>query len=129
MHLFVIARGIKGELERWQNDLLAKYFPYKAKTASGGVVNTHIQLSVRPIQLFDIVYPKEVHKEVLRMVHPYEKNKLAGWLRRLMKLDPVKFKVDKFPPGHPMAIHAPYVGVIAIGTKDDRDEKVRVEML
>lgn len=54
MHLFILTRGIKHEVDRLINDLQAQYFPFKY---NGQEIN--LQLSVRPIQLWELIMPED----------------------------------------------------------------------
>lgn len=114
MHLYVLARANKPELDRWVNDLLAQYVPYeyaKGKTGS-------LQVSVRPIQLFEIVYPKKIHKTILAGIQPYDDRcgRLPGIIRKLLGLKPIRHRVKP----NDFAKRFPHVSIIGIGTKEDR---------
>ena len=71
MHLYIMTRGIKQLIDEYINDLQAQYFPY------GNPPNL-LQLSVRPLQLWELVFPKEQLKEVMQTVLPYESIKSWG---------------------------------------------------
>src|SRR3990167_10847375 len=73
MHLYVLAKGIKPHLDTWQSELLAQKVPLmqsgspvfitpegkKTLEPVSGAQQICIQLAVRPIQLFEIGFPKE----------------------------------------------------------------------
>ena len=58
MHLYAMTRGIKKDVDDYITQLQGKYFPYKLKGIQGEQT-TALQLSVRPIQLWEFVFPKE----------------------------------------------------------------------
>jgi len=64
MHLYMMTRGIKSVVDNYISDLQAQYYKYGDKGM--------LQLSVRPIQLWEVVFPQESLKEVLQTVLPYE---------------------------------------------------------
>lgn len=57
MHLYLMTRGIKHCVDWFIRDLQAQYFPY-------GEPGNYVQLSVRPVQLWEVVFPKEAFNEV-----------------------------------------------------------------
>jgi len=115
MHLYVIARANEPELERWKQELLAQYLPFEYdKNKPKG----ELQVSVRPIQLFEIVFPEEHLEKVLGAVQPYDQ-RAGHWgdlLRRMLKLGKIRKKV---PPNRFKQRH-PHVSIIGIGVKRDR---------
>ena len=54
MHLYLLTRGIKHDVDRFINDLQAQYFPMDY---NGSPI--FAQLGVRPVQLLEIIFPKE----------------------------------------------------------------------
>lgn len=114
MHLYVLARGHEMFLDRWRNDLLARYFPlkYDNKKPIGNV-----QLSVRPIQLLEIVFPEPAYEQVLELVRPYDLRMkwLTTMLRKGLHLKPIKkiLKKDNLEIDHR------FVAIHGIGVKKD----------
>ena len=118
MHLYLLARANYPRLERWINDLLARYYPYEYDKGKMG----SLQLSVRPIQMFEIVFPEPQYKEILETINPYGsrmaeifKGRL-NLLRRALKLEPV-LKEEEINANDKMVRHS--VDVAAIGIKKD----------
>lgn len=65
MHIYLMTRGIWHDVERFVRELSAKYLPYKGlRKGSMKVEDFALQVAVRPIQLWEIVFPEE-HKEVM----------------------------------------------------------------
>lgn len=127
MHLYVVARGQYRWLWDWVANLSARYYPYNTAEGKKGV-----QLSVRPFQLFEIVFPEPVLKEVLSIVQPYDGGntrrhgglsltgniykQLLG-LSRFAGLKPIPV-VKANPMVETVNPHG-YVGVTGIGLKKD----------
>ena len=67
-----MTRGIKTDVDRFINDLQGKYLPFtinseadaKALNIKGGKGTYQVQVAVRPIQLWEIVYPEE-HNDLM----------------------------------------------------------------
>lgn len=118
MHLYVIARGIVDRLNRWENDCLAQYYPYKyAKDKPLGMV----QLNVRPVQLYEIVFPKESLPKVLSYLWPKsiekKSNMLCTFLRKVLGLK--RFPSMKGLKPHFQAMSR-NVTVHPVGMKEDK---------
>ena len=131
MHLYVLARGINDCLKRWENDLSALYFPVKYN-ANGKVENGKVRLAVRPIQLYEIVFPEESLNDVLETIPDISGNykrvnglykHVKNILMRAMKLTPAQERK------HNGIVHAPFVAVSHIGLKKDERDKLGCEML
>ena len=125
MHLYVIGRGIKPHLERWENDLLAQPIPYKFKDKDGKLQDGAVQLSVRPIKLYEIVFPEDQLDLVMSMVGTSDAvlkenpriNKFVKVLRKFMRLQKapkVKTSIWFAPNNISKA-----VGITPIGLKKD----------
>ena len=132
MHFYCLMRGQKDKLDRLINDLLAIYLPYKTGINDGEDIKRIVQLGVRPIQLYEIIYPKEHHNFMMRILHPtgswnpkYDKyikiiRKLLG-LGNMPKLLDEKGEEIKLNLNEALVIRAQnQVEVVGIGVKDDR---------
>ena len=117
MHLYVLARGQHEWLRRWVHDLSARYYPYKMK----GKPNAAIQLGVRPIQLFEIVFPEPSLKEVLGTVWPY--GYMGNGLEKYQMIFRKILKLDKIPPSKDITkntlFERKYIDCTGIGTRKD----------
>lgn len=110
-------------LDRFVNDLMAQYMPYvydPDKPAG------KVQLGVRPIQLYEIVFPEKCLNDVVGLLSPYDKKAepLARILRRVMHLAKVPEDVAKSG-----AIVNEFVAVTGIGIKKDGRYPNGCEML
>jgi len=120
MHLIVVAEGAKIWIEKFINDLSAMWLYPKER-------DEKIQLAVREIKLLDLVFPESCRDQVLAALNPEkpEDNRPAkrfhtiiSWLRRFLKLKPVKFDIQ---PSN--EIYKPFVRVIPVGIKEDSYSK------
>lgn len=113
MHLYVIVRGVEKYVRRWREDLEMEFFPFQFEKGKPGF----IQLGVRPIQLYEVVFPAGYETEVLKRIGcgKYEK---YSWLQRSLK---VMAKMLGLKPvsGVDNARPFPYVHVYPIGLKKD----------
>ena len=121
--MYVMLRGMKDGMDRFINDCLAQYLPYEYEPGKVG----KLQLGMRPIQLYEIVFPEDQLENVCGMIQPYslqgtgtKEMKIATWLRRFLRLK----KIPKVPPKN--AIPNKYVSVVGLGLKKDNfsDEKI-----
>lgn len=132
MHLYVATRGIKNEVDQFITELQGKYLPMKWRdNKEQPFREIQFQVGVRPIQLWEICYPKE-HHDVMCTTILGKENQLYGndgsktgphkwinkfiWIfRKLLHLDPVgEYKTDKIYP-----ISKQHMNVIGLGTKKD----------
>lgn len=133
MHLYIATKGIKNEIDQFITELQGKYLPFKWRDKPGDPLeDSCIQLSVRPIQLWEIGYPKESHDIVCTtilgkdyqgvmgndgkkpVVHKWV-NKFIFFFRKLLHLKPIPpYKTDKIMP-----IRRQNMMIIGLGCKDD----------
>jgi len=124
MHLYVLARGIKHDFDRMINDLQAQYLPYKSHPnyKKNKMV---VQLSVRPVQLFELVFPREELDTVQGMLWD---NNLAMNTRDKMGTAMVRKmlgakKVPKFDESIPRRlIYRHNVACYPVGIKEDTND-------
>ena len=133
MHLYVMARGINDALKRWENDVSAIYCPIKYN--ENGVVKTgRVRTAVRPIQLYEIVFPEESLSEIMATIpdtsgKDYRRvNGLYKYVKsiliRIMKLTPAPENIK-----HNGKVFAPFVAVSHIGIKKDKRDSLGCELL
>ena len=125
MHLYIVTRGIIEASAKFIKELSAKYIPmpfYDKKT--GKATNVATVIHVRPIQLWEIVFPKEQLDTVLTTIFPANEGKsnnkkaerIFKWIRRFLPMRniPKTWKTDK-----KMIVCGDGVDRIALGIKDD----------
>jgi len=132
MHLYIATRGQKDMVDQVIRDMQAQYFPYK--------ISPHdkkpgmIQLGVRPMQFWEIAFPKECYPEVMRSLKPAVLSiKSKGVLRKGLS---ILFKLKrllglkscpKWDEKGQYRILSPnakrFVDIKAIGIKEDKDLK------
>jgi hypothetical protein len=136
MHLYVATKGIKHEVDQFITELQGKYLPLKYRdSVDKPFQDAYLQLAVRPIQIWEIGYPKEHHDIVCNsilglykdyphgimgndgtkpVIHKWV-NKFIFWARKLLHLDPIpEWKGEQMFPIRRVA-----VSTIGLGTKQD----------
>lgn len=127
MHAYALVRAEKDRLRKWMNDLSAQWFKFRFKGPKDEIIDGKVQLSVRPVQLLEIVFPKECEAEVMSVLNlgsfagQGRKGRflegVAGKLARLLGLNkPLPNerweKTDKF-------VDNLWVQGMVLGTKED----------
>lgn len=84
----MITRGIKNDVDNFINDLQAQFFPYGKKKEIA------VQLAVRPVQFWELVFPEESLPDMLKMLeyHTTEREEVMGkiaWIRRALKAEKI----------------------------------------
>lgn len=121
MHIAFITRGIKHDVDRFIQELSAKYLPFKYKGQ-----DKMLQVRVCPIQLWDVSFPKEFEANMKATIFQNgdptgmskARGKLAAILRKLMGFK----KIEKFDPKgiDPLATYPiTNTEVVGIGIKED----------
>ena len=126
MHLYVVARGVLNEIKRWERALENQFLPTKyIHPETKKIEEGFVQLGVRPVQLYEIVFPKEQLNRVLNIVNPsvgsYADRYKSGykWINRIAKFLGLK-KIPKWTPEPITPMYkSPWVGVHGIGIKED----------
>lgn len=133
MHLYVASRGIWHETLNWVNDLSAQYLPYEFNGT------THVQLAMRPIMLWEIVFPKEHLGTVCRtlwtdnltgkMKQPHDDNWKIGLgtsaFRKILGASPI----PEIGKGDRFLIRNANIACLPIGIKDDGTKPTGEEQL
>jgi len=123
MHLYILTRGIKNSVDQFITELQGKYLPYvfyKGKK----LMKCQVQVSVRPIQLWEIVFPEE-HKDVMlstilpeahKGVTQHKKhNKFIWAIRKALGVE----KLPDYKSDIQMPITLANTEVVGIGIKKD----------
>ena len=100
MHIYMMTRGLKDRVDNFINDLQAQYFHYGKES----VMPCLTQLQVRPIQLWEIVFPEEHLPVVSKLLFGnslFQDPRLWG-IRKLLG-------ADKFPEMDLSTLNAPFV--------------------
>jgi len=133
MHLYMMTRGTVRETSRLIEDLTHVYMPVKTKKAHRDKYPNSkvsmIQLSVRPVQLFELVFPEEQLTNVMKTLGPCAAGLKGAKLLALRKAlhatplpkieyDGILTKISKY------AVSKHY-----IGTKKDRYDENGDEQL
>ena len=121
MHLFVLMRGRKMDVERTIQDLNGKYVSFEHKTHGKGFLN----IMCNPIIPCELIFPKEhlscivntlgglKGQETTRYLDFYKR-----WLRRLLHLKPIE-NIDENALKLP--IHLENTEIFGVGIKDDKE--------
>jgi len=146
MHLYIATKGIKMEIDEFIKQLQGKYLPLKyRKTIDEPFQDAHVQLPVRPVQLWEIGYPEGCHDIVCNTilgtpeqytgvqgndgkkscVHKWA-NRIISLARRVLGLDPIpEWKAE----AGAMPIRRQHLIVVGLGTKKDYIMETGVEGL
>ena len=123
MHLYCITRGIKQDVDRFISNLEAQYFPYNVRLpGSDEIQKAAVQLSMRPIQLWEIVFPKEHLDEVrtlMKGVESIERLNRPIEEAMLRKAVGAKKLPKTYTPVPGRIIHKQNVEIKEIGYKED----------
>ena len=125
-HTYIMTRGVKHLVDLFITQLQGKFLPFKLKKERGKKpVDTLLPVAVRPIQLWEVVYPKD--QETLMMntlfgpnggVTQHKKHEKFVWgLRKILGVKPI----PDYEPGDALGINKDHIEVVGIGTKDDYD--------
>lgn len=134
MELYVVLSGMKDSAKRWENDLIAQFYPiYRngklevtGKDPEGRDIINHRRLLVAPVQLYKIAFAKEELQNVLSAVCPtdYVEKRysvlkyIAKTLRKFLGLKPVPTPKTINPFLQPNQVDKA-VTVFPIGIKED----------
>ena len=119
MHLYVLTRGILSATKQWENDLAAQYLPFTVLEKGKKKPSKYLaQLAVRPVNLYEIVFPEECLQDVLGMVKP---NNAPGKLSRFIKMFTRMMGLKKIPDYKPK-ITPPGDGVTVMGLGLKKDK-------
>jgi hypothetical protein len=128
MHLYILCRGVKHDLDRFISELSAKYLPFKYKGA-----DSVVQVGVRPIQLYEVVFPKEHLSSMVKSLGGLEVQqsehflfKYFKWFRKILHIEPVG-DIDVNAPIIPL--YRANIDIIKLGIKQDKDFEDGTEYL
>ena len=124
----MMTRGIKHDSERFANELAAKYLKFHFKGKEGGM-----QVAMRPIQLWEVVFPEEHYDMMMNTLVGGSKDGMPPELEKynfminlirnqLKKLGVEEVKPYKADPLNAIACYRENVQRIILGIKYDRYE-------
>ena len=133
MHAYIMVRGVKHEFDKFITTLQGKFLSYQNELGKDKVT---VQLSVRPIQLFEIVFPEEHLQTVMHTLFDEttrgdnltyaKRNKKYLWaMRKALNAKPFP-ELDK--TSLPLPVWKHNIEVAGIGIKKD-DFKDGIEHL
>ena len=117
-----MTRGIKHDVDRMINDLQAQFLPMKV-----GKEESLLQLSVRPIQLWELGFPEPQLDVILRTLwegdpipkhNTFSQKMRLEALRKMLQADKIPV-YDKWKKGMRRPIWKDNVAIYPIGTKKD----------
>jgi hypothetical protein len=122
MHLYLLTRGIKHDVDRFITELQGKYLPYEYEKGKIG----QLQFSVRPVQLWEMVFPEPQLQTVLASIQPSNgfgsyNETYQALLRKTLGLSKIPEIVKDsliFP------IYKENIGMTALGIKPDRIREI-----
>lgn len=124
MHLYILIRGIKNFVDQFITELQGKYLPFEFPNPVTKKLETgFVQVSVRPIQLWEIVYPETSNDLMLSTIldmtdgktQHKKHNKFVYLLRKILGCKPIpEYNKDNFMP-----LQKGHMERVAIGIKKD----------
>ena len=132
MQMYIMTRGIKHDVDQFITQLQGRYLPWAAKLKGDKKKKTYqLQTSVRPLQLWEIAFPKEqmdimcasILPDAMPEARPQYK-KFCLPLRMALKAKKIPKNLDrskKFP------IKIANMDVVGIGYKEDKEIKTDEE--
>ena len=122
MHLYVLTRGILSATKQWENDLAAQYLPFEVLEKGKKKPSPYLaQLAVRPVNLYEIVFPEECLDDVLGMVKPEMHKGVVGKFSAFIKMFTRMLGLKKIPDYKPkITPTGDGVSVIGLGLKKDK---------
>ena len=112
-----MTRGIKPDVDRFINDLMGKYLPFNYKGAP-----SLVQIAVRPLQLWEIVFPREHKDIVLNTVlcgdGKTQHKKHKKWITVLRKILGIQ-KIPEFKTDAVLPVYRANTEFIGVGIKED----------
>lgn len=120
MHLYIVTRGIKYAEEQAIHSLLSNMLPYNLPKT--GQTNW-VQLAVRPINFYELVFPKEMLPNVLKGIkYDQRDSKTMAMQRTILRKALGAKKIPKLDLSEtkPIFCQTDFVGINAIGIKEDK---------
>lgn len=129
MHLIIATRGNKESVDLLIKELSSKYLslPFRDKK-TGEIVNVQNPVHVRPMQVWDIVFPKEYKDIILTTLFKKDKNigvdnpmakRLYKWVLKFLPFQkvPEDWDTSKF-----LTVENQDIEIVGLGMKEDKTE-------
>jgi len=109
MHMFLATRGIKHDVDRFITILQGQFLSYS---------KSNVQLSVRPFQLWELIFPEEHLQTVWRTVQTNQE--LPNWMNKMIRIPLKAKKIPKFKvEGKSLPFYKNNIATYPIGIKED----------
>lgn len=149
MHLIFGTRGVQHMVDMWHTHMQSIAMPFPRKNLDvcecGRTLKEHegkeavckdfkprpedliVQGALRPIQMWEYVFPKDQLNLVLNtlnikpkgLTQPEGMNKYAALMRKAMKLKPIPDEIPDTPKIPLVSVHAKHIHFFPIGIKED----------
>lgn len=131
MHALISARGMPDWLNRWEGDCRARYVPVKLPKKDAAVLGKKqamLELSLRPVRIYDMVFPEDQYATVMSMIFPEKPEGLGAILSMVRKALGFSKPKDWI---HDKKLRIPRwnVKVQLLGTKKDKRDKDGIELI
>ncbi len=120
MHKYIFTRGELNATKKWANELSAQYLPFLTKDKEGKEVKFLAQVQLKPLMMWEIVYPEKCEKDLMGMLKPIIMEnkivvKISNWVRKILQIEKTKSEWNPYlvPAGTG-------VSVIELGNKKDK---------
>ena len=128
MHLMFMTRGVQHAVDIWKTQMQSQYFPWSRKDLKTGNWETlAVQGALRPIQLWEYIFPEPELNSVLGMLEikpkgitePAALNKYAWVLRKGLGFDPIPDDIPPLTPDKQKIVYHQNIHFFPIGIKKD----------
>ena len=131
MHKYIITRGKSVYVNQWKDEMEGKFLAHKLKDANNkDLPPSAVQLVMRPIQLWELVYPEDQEDNVNNLIgeERYQDSiftKLKNFFCRLVGLEKAELKQSLMMKPIPRKL----VAVHVLGNKKDDKDRHGNELL
>src|SRR3990167_4024253 len=130
MHLYMLTRGCKHLVDRLITQLQGIYLPYKLRQRDGKqdhtapLYDSQIPLQIRPIQMWEVVFPEECKDVILTTLLAGKKkeqtqhkkhNKFLWAIRKALGCEPI----PEYDSSKGFIVERDFVETVGIGIKKD----------
>ena len=71
MHLFAMTRGINDQTWKFVQDMSAQWCSHRWTQPDGSVMKGGVQIAMRPVFLWEIIFPEESLNDILANLEPH----------------------------------------------------------